>query len=264
MNLTLLAIPVICLYMSAALLQCLDLKNDREFFKSWVLVFGALALVLHAWMLHDWIDLGRGQNLSFFNMLSLLCWLVALLVLLLSLFQSVEALILLIFPVAALSVVGALLSPSYTMVDTAANPPVFFHILVAVLSFGVLCIAGMQALILMIMEPIVRRRSRWGFSWRTPPLQSMEHLLFQTIWLGFILLSLVLVSSLYSYHEALFQQVALLQKTILASLAWVVFAMLLLGRKLAGWRGRRVTLGTLGGILVLIVAYLGTKIIWNI
>ena len=248
----------------AALLQYFDLKNDQQRYSSWILLIAAIALIEHAWLLHHWIDLGRGQNLSFFNMLSLLCWLVALLALFLSLFQDVASLILLILPMAALSIVGAVLLPSFSLIQTADNPGVLLHILLAVLSFGVLCIAGLQALILLVMERVVRTRSAWGFKWRTPPLESMEHLLFQCICLGFVLLSLVLVSSIYTYHAELWHNVALLQKTILASLAWGVFAMLLLGRKLWGWRGRRVSFGTLGGIFVLIAAYLAAKFIWKI
>ncbi len=264
MNSNLLAAFVVFFYGMATLFQYVDLRNDQKRYAPWLLLIAVVALVEHAWLLHHWIDLGRGQNLSFFNMFSLLCWLVSLLVILLSLFQDVAALLLLMLPLAAVSVIAAALFPSFNLVETATNPLVLLHVLLAVLSFGVLCIAGLQAIILIVVERMVRTRSALGFKWRTPPLQSMEHLLFQSIWLGFMLLSLVLLSSVYTYHAKLLQQPALLQKTILASLAWAVFAMLLVGRKLWGWRGRRVTFGSLGGISVLVVAYLTAKFIWKV
>ncbi len=145
------------------------------------------------------------------------------------------------------------------------NSTLLVHVVLAALSVGVLCIAGLQALVLIVAERIVRAppHSRIKLQ-KLPPLESMERGLFQSIGLGFILLSLLVLSGLYSYHAQLFSQTALLQKTLLASLAWLVFAVLLFGRLCWGWRGRRVIWGTFGGIVVLIMAYLGTKVLWNL
>jgi len=263
MNPSLLITATFLLYGLATLFQYLDLKGNQQRFKLWISVFAVTALVLHAWLLHHWIDVRGGQNLSFFNMLSLSCWLIALLLVLLNWLRSLEVLCLLIFPLAALSVLAAYLFPGFELINTAASPAILIHVVLAVLSFGVLCIAGLQAVLLILVERVLKAR-HWGFQWRMPPVQSMERFLFQSIWLGFILLSLVLISSVYSYHRELLLGGALLQKTLLASLAWVVFAMLLLGHRVWGWRGRRVTLGTLGGILILVGAYVGTKFIWKI
>ena len=55
---------------------------------------------------------------------------------------------------------------------------------------------------------------------------------------GFIVLSALLVSSLF-FSTSIWMTGFLLGKTILVLLAWLIFAVLLLGRYYGGWRGRR-------------------------
>jgi ABC-type uncharacterized transport system permease subunit len=55
------------------------------------------------------------------------------------------------------------------------------------------------------------------------------------------------------------QQVA--HKTILSTLAWIVFAGLLWGRWQIGWRGRTAMRWTLSGFGLLLLAYFGSKVV---
>jgi ABC-type uncharacterized transport system permease subunit len=51
----------------------------------------------------------------------------------------------------------------------------------------------------------------------------------------------------------------LVHKTVLSTLGWFVFGALLVGRFRYGWRGRTAIIWTLGGFVILILAYFGTK-----
>jgi ABC-type uncharacterized transport system permease subunit len=46
--------------------------------------------------------------------------------------------------------------------------------------------------------------------------------------------------------------------------AWLIFAALLAGRRIYGWRGRVALRWTLAGFLALILAYLGTKFVLEV
>jgi len=50
-------------------------------------------------------------------------------------------------------------------------------------------------------------------------------------------------------------------KTVLGIAAWLVFAVLLWGRRRFGWRGRVANRWTLGGFVFLWLAYLGSKLV---
>ena len=87
----------------------------------------------------------------------------------------------------------------------------------------------------------------------------MERLLFRMIAVGFILLSVSLLSGLV-FLEDIFAQ-HLIHKTVLSIAAWGVFALLLWGRWRLGWRGRIAIRWTLAGFAVLMLAYFGSKFV---
>ena len=92
-----------------------------------------------------------------------------------------------------------------------------------------------------------------------PPIQVMESMLFEAIWLGQILLTVAIFSG-FLYVDNLFAQ-NLAHKSILTLVSWVVFAILLTGRYLRGWRGRTAIRFTLGGFAVLLVAFFGSQLV---
>src|SRR4029079_15060118 len=91
-----------------------------------------------------------------------------------------------------------------------------------------------------------------------------ENLLFRIIWAGFILLTLTLVSGVV-FSEELFGRAAQFNhKTVFGVLSWIVFALLLGGRFIYGWRGRIAVRWTLAGFLMLVLAYVGSKFVLEV
>jgi ABC-type uncharacterized transport system permease subunit len=166
-----------------------------------------------------------------------------------------------IFPIAALSIALALEFPSSHIINTAAHPKQFIHILLSVVTFSILAIAGLQVIILALQERFLRLKY-FEISNTLPPIETMERLLFQMIAIGAFLLSILLVSSIYSFHDILARQI--LQKTILTFLAWSVFIVLLVGRYYFGWRGKKAMYCTLSGVVLLTVTYFSSLIIMEL
>ncbi len=106
------------------------------------------------------------------------------------------------------------------------------------------------------------RASRSGWTRWLPPIESSSRACSQAIRAGFALLSLALVSG-FVFVTDLFAQ-HLLHKTVLAILAWVVFAVLLIGRARLGWRGRKAAGLTLAGFVLLVLSYFGTKFVLEV
>lgn len=90
-------------------------------------------------------------------------------------------------------------------------------------------------------------------------MESVEQLMFRFIVTGFLLLTLALVTG-FLFFENIFAQ-HLVHKTALSVIAWVVFAVLLVGRHVAGWRGRTAVQWTLAGFILMGLAYFGSKIV---
>jgi ABC-type uncharacterized transport system permease subunit len=97
-----------------------------------------------------------------------------------------------------------------------------------------------------------------------PPLLTMEKLLFRIIWAGFILLTLTLVSGVIYSEELLGKAARFNHKTVFGVLSWIIFAALLSGRTIYGWRGRVAVRWTLAGFLALVLAYIGSRFVLEV
>ncbi len=223
------------------------------------LVLGLGAVAAHGFVLYGALLGPETLNLSFFNMLSLTGWLIALLVLLSATGQPVENLGIAVFPIAALGLVAQVLAPVNPTLVPRSPVGLEIHILLSVSSYSLLAIATLQAMLLAVQDRQLRNRRPGGFIRALPPLETMEILLFRLIGVGFLLLTLSLISGIH-FLENIFAQ-HLVHKTVLSLSAWVVFAVLLWGRWQFGWRGRTAIRWTLGGFVVLVLAYFGSKLV---
>ena len=222
-----------------------------------LLFVGGLAVCVHAVVLYQNIVVPSGLNLGIFTASSLMSWVIAFLLLVSLMREPVENLAVVLFPVAALTI-G--LDVFFHTELILSNPfGVTFHILVSITAYSLLSISALQALFLAFQDyKLHHKRPGWVIQ-RLPPLQVMESLLFRMISLGFILLSISLISGIVFLNDIFGQH--LVHKTILSIVAWVVFAILLWGRWRSGWRGKKAILWTLSGFVVLMLGYFGSKMV---
>jgi ABC-type uncharacterized transport system permease subunit len=133
------------------------------------------------------------------------------------------------------------------------------HIALSLVASAALTVAALLALLMLVQDRRLRAHRLGGLMTLLPALETMERVLFATIGIGLGLLSLALFSGAI-YIEDLFSQ-HLAHKTILSICAWLVFALLLLGRWRFGWRGRTAVYWTLGGYGILALAYFGSRLV---
>ncbi len=247
-------------YSAGTSLQVLSLKNkqDQRLFGQTLgflaISCGCLAALLHGYLLYSLIDLSSGQNLTEINLLSLASWLIVMIIIPLAAVQPVAYLQILIFPFAAASIFLAIHSHARYILQTGNHPSQFLHILLSVFTFSVLSIAAIQALTLALQEKLLKLKHLEAIN-ILPPLETMEKILFQLLFVGVILLSGLIGTSLYFFHSILLNH--FLQKTIITLVAWLIFTFLLLGRQYFGWRGKKAVYCTLGGVFLLSILYYG-------
>jgi ABC-type uncharacterized transport system permease subunit len=228
-----------------------------------VLVLAAGALALHAALLYSDLFQG-GLNLGLTSAASLVAWAVTLLFLAAVLFQPIESLGVLILPVAAATLLLEWLWPMRHLTLPGASPVQAAHIVISLLAYSLLSIAVVQSLVLSLQERALHRRQAGGFLRNLPPLETMEHLLFRMIAVGFILLTLTLVSGVFFSDELFGKPLRFTHHIVLSIIAWAVFGMLLVGRRLYGWRGRTAVRWTLAGFTLLVLGYFGSKFVLEV
>ncbi|MBS0570851.1 MAG: cytochrome c biogenesis protein CcsA [Proteobacteria bacterium] len=224
--------------------------------QSWAFLVAAAAVLAHAAILGG--QHGGGVDLHFFAALSLVACCVAALCLLVNLARPVATLGVVVFPLAAiLLLVDAFLAP-----HTEPLPidwQIKLHVIFSLLGFSVLCIAAVLAILLAAQEHALRTRRFDGIAAALPPLTLTESLLFQMIGAGFVLLTVAILIG-FLFVDNLFAQ-HLIHKTVLSLAAWLVFGALLLGRWRYGWRGRRAVRMTLSGMILLLLAFFGSRFV---
>ncbi len=250
----LLTFAAIALFLAAAALQARPLLDGRETPRGAALAVAAMAILAQGWeiaLAH------RGAlDLHFFAALSLIACVIAALTLVVNLWRPVAALGVIVFPLAAaLLAVDVFLAPPTA--PLALNWQIKLHVTLALLSYGLLSIAALLALLLSFQERSLRHHRAPAFLRALPPLTLTEGLMFQLIASGFALLTLTLVTGALFVHNLFAQH--LVHKTVLSLIAWLVFGTLLVGRWRWGWRGRRAVGLTLAGMVVLVLAFFGSK-----
>jgi ABC-type uncharacterized transport system permease subunit len=218
-----------------------------------------LALVLHLASLYL-ITVHDGEfEIGVTAALSLLAWQSALLLWGFSMREKLHPLGGFYYPAAAVLAVIAAVLPTRGNSIPLDDWTIDVHIALSILSAGVLTLASIHAVAIAGLDQVLRNPGNLAMAQRMPTLQTMEHLLFQLIKVGFFLLSLTILSGLLFVHDLFGQHLA--QKTFLTLCAWLIFGTLLWGRTRYGWRGRIAIRWTLLGYAMLVAAYIGSKLI---
>ncbi|MGQ0428804.1 MAG: cytochrome C assembly family protein [Gammaproteobacteria bacterium] len=144
----------------------------------------------------------------------------------------------------------------------AAGWPFAVHVLLAMGSAGMFAIAAILVLLLSVQDAALRRRAAAGWLAALPPVESLERALFSVLATGMAALTVAILAGLLFVTDLFAQH--LVHKTVLALAAWLIFAVLLVGRWRRGWRGRKAARYTLAGFGLLAVAYFGSKFVLEI
>jgi len=262
MSLIIIAPAAILLYLIATAwlgYRFISADTNTNGIKGTLLIICSAALILHAMVLYQMVFTEQGMNMGFYNALSLVSWVVALLVILTTLIKPVENLAMVILPMTALALFLEFILPSERIVSGSPNYGMDIHIILSISAYSLLTIAALQAVVLAFQEHQLRVRHPARVMRILPPMQTMEELLVQLLWAGFFLLSLGLATGLMFVHNILDQH--LVHKTVLSVLAWLFFALVLFGRWKWGWRGKYLIRWTLGGFVLLMLAYFGSKLV---
>ena len=220
------------------------------------------AIVLHAAILHSGLQ-GGIVNLSLTAAFSLVAFIVATMYFLVSLSRPLDSLGILIMPFAGVMVLAAWTWPTQNLIPFS-SPWQAAHIVIALLAYSLLCLAAAQSLMLLLQERELKRKRLDGVIRALPPMELTEKIMFHLIGVGFLLLTLTVVSGVFFAEQLFGKPFSFTHHIVLAMSAWVVYAILLFGRWRLGWRGRTAVRWTLGGFLLLVLAYFGSKFVLEV
>jgi len=231
-------------------------RNRHLFMLACILV--AVGITLHSHELYGSILIAGGFNLSLSNTISMIGLELALISLIASVEPTLRGISAGLLILAAIT--AGVTSPEQSSATFMALAwHVRMHILIALMSYGLLTVGAIVAVYAMVQERRLQAGKLSALNSLFAPLETTEKLLFGITAAGFAGLTLAILTGL-TFVENLFAQ-HLIHKTVFSLLALVVFGTLLAGRFFAGWRGTRAIKLYLGGFLLLCVAYFGVRVV---
>lgn len=143
------------------------------------------------------------------------------------------------------------------------SPLAPLHFALGVGSYGLFGAAVFHGLLLDAAERRLRNRlsnTAAVSSSAGMPLMLLERLTFRFVEAGFCVLTATLLLGIVTTVQWRWSD----HKAVFSLLAWGVFAALLLGRRLQGWRGRHATRWLYAGALLLLLAYVGSRFVLEV
>lgn len=218
-------------------------------------------LALHALLLGRSLFEADGLHLGLGNAVSAILWLTVLIYWLGNFFYRLDGLQALVLPLAGAAALLPAVMPGTRALPNTELVAFKIHLLIAMLAYSLFTIASLHVLLMALLERRLHDGALTQFRQQLPPLLTMEALLFRIIWAGFILLTLTLGSGVVFSEELFGKAAPFNHKTVFGVVSWLIFAALLAGRHIYGWRGRRAVRWTLAGFLALVLAYIGSKFV---
>jgi ABC-type uncharacterized transport system permease subunit len=224
------------------------------------------------WLAHGaalWLDVAGygsaipGARFGFAPALSATVWIVIAVHAIESRLLPLPAVRLLLAVSATLAVLLAALYPGESRPLAAGTAPgvawLPLHWLMGVVSYGLFAVAVLHAWLLDGAERRLRAAGTPTSNSGGVPLLQLERLTFRFVEIGFVVLSAALVLGVLLAERWRWDH-----KTVLSLLGWATFAVLIAGRHLRGWRGRRATRWVYAGAVLLLLAYVGARFVLEV
>ncbi|UOO81714.1 cytochrome c biogenesis protein CcsA [Uruburuella testudinis] len=224
----------------------------------------AAALLVHGVALSLPVLQDQILIMGFGYSISLIVWLMLMMYWCGSFFYSLRGLQLLLYPCAAFSLLLGVVFPGKFIGYQISDWPFMLHVGASLLAYGLFGIVTLLAVLVLLLNRELHKRKFSALVSFLPPLLSLEKLMFQGMWAGFLLLTYSVVSGTF-FAEAVFgKSASLSHKTVFGILSWLIYGGLLLKHSMTAWRGKKVAVWTIIGFVSLMLAYVGSKFVLEI
>jgi cytochrome c-type biogenesis protein CcsB len=141
---------------------------------------------------------------------------------------------------------------------------IYIHIPLMILSVASLTISFLTAIMYLIQEKQLKSKKPSFFLDRLPSLEAADAISYKSLWLGFFLLTLGMVTGMIwsKYLRHVYWNWD--SKEIWAVITWALYAILLHGRMLSAWRGRKAAYLAIVGFLLIVFTFAGVSLLFNV
>jgi ABC-type uncharacterized transport system permease subunit len=229
----------------------------RRLLSSWSLSATLIGFAVHtAGLSQRWTEAGRFPAVGLHDATSLLAWAIVLAFLLTFLRTRVDALGLAAYPAAFALLLLANLTPASERADPillSLYLPV--HATLAFFGYAALFVAFAMGGLYLVQERELKSRSPRAFYYLAPSLERCDTISGRSVTVGFVFLTLAIFTGVLWSEQARGRPFTGDAKEWSALLAWVIYVVLILARRRAGWGGRRAALLGIAGFASVVFTF---------
>jgi ABC-type uncharacterized transport system permease subunit len=250
---------VIFSYLASGIAAITATYTEKNVNKWTYLGLAAFGVMAHTAELASELIVEGMLQMSLLNSISVCVWMTISVILISALTKPIHNLFMFFMPAASAFLLLALLAPQLAA-PKAYSSGMLIHIFVSLLAYSVMIVTTLQAILVNVQSNhLHHHRFNSRISSLLPPLESMERLMFEWLMIGFVLLTLAIVTGGIYVDNMLAQH--LIHKTALTIVSWGFYAVLLFGHFYLGWRGLRASQLIYIGFSFLLVAFFGSKFV---
>lgn len=195
------------------------------------------------------VESGRPPFWTFPEAISVAVWAVVLLELWAERQYGIKVLGAFVLPVVVVFTVSKTMAMPATleaMGPTLHNVWITVHVVLALLGISAFVLNFAGGIMYLLQERQLKARRPGAFYYRLPSLETLDRLTFRTLTLGFPFLTIgLMVGAVWAGR---FDPLI-----VSSAIAWVIYALTLAGRAVAGWRGRRAAYFAIVGFVALVL-----------
>jgi cytochrome c-type biogenesis protein CcsB len=135
----------------------------------------------------------------------------------------------------------------------------WIHAVLAFVSYAAFTIAAGVAAMYLLQTYFLKKKHFTGLFQKLPPLDVMDDISYRSLAVGFPLLTIAIISGSIWSEKAIGSYWNWDPKQTWSLITWFIYAALLHGRLVIGWRGKRAAILSIAGFLVLLITFLGMK-----
>lgn len=223
-----------------------------------IFAVGSLAVIFHAISLYqEFIVNSNGQNFTLANMNALMS-------LLLSLFATLALPkwhktlwfpLMIVYTFGICSVAVASFATGNFIKNLSNNSGLVFHLGIALFAYALFFLALIYAFQLKWLDKKLKSK-KMVFCAMLPPLMTVERHFFTLTLAAQSMLTITLITGMIYLHN--FFAPEQIHKAVFSFVAWIIYTVQLLGQWKFHWRGNRVLIYSILGIMLLTIGYFGS------
>jgi len=135
------------------------------------------------------------------------------------------------------------------------------HTVLAFLGYAAFAVASGIAIMYLLQERSLKSKHLGGLFQRLPNLQVLDELNYRLISIGFPLFTLAIITGALWANTALGKYWQWDPKEVFSLITWFIYALVLHLRLISGWRGRKASILSIAGFVIVIFTFFGVRFI---